>query len=84
MTPLEFGQDFQHQNIRVSGLSCGVVCVILHLAVSVERQLVTDGWTDTRRHLILAIAGVAEVETHLKGLEDYFEGYESSEMSLFD
>ena len=26
-------------------LSCGAVCMILHLAVSVEHRLVTDRWT---------------------------------------
>ena len=31
---------------RVPGLSCGVVCVILRLAVLVENRLVTDGQTD--------------------------------------
>ena len=30
----------------MSGLSCGVVCVILRLAVLVELRLVTDGQTD--------------------------------------
>jgi len=34
--------------------SCDVVCVILCLAVSVERQLVTDGQTDTQRQLAIA------------------------------
>ena len=31
------------------GLSCGVVCVILRLAVLVELRLVTDGQTDGHR-----------------------------------
>ena len=30
----------------LAGLSCGVVCVILRLAVLVELRLVTDGRTD--------------------------------------
>ena len=35
-----------HVHDRVPGLSCGVVCVILRLAVLVEHRLVTDGRTD--------------------------------------
>jgi len=33
---------------RVTGLSCGVVCVILRLAVLVEHRLVSDRQTDRR------------------------------------
>jgi len=46
VTPVEFCRDFRHQKTRVTGLSCGVVCVILHLAVSVEHRLVTDRRAD--------------------------------------
>ena len=46
MTPVEFRGDLWHQKTRVPGLSCGVVCVILRLAVLVELRLVTDGQTD--------------------------------------
>ena len=46
MTPVEFRGDLWRQKTRVPGVSCGVVCVILHLAVLVEHQLVTDGQTD--------------------------------------
>jgi len=42
VTPVEFRGDLWHQNSRVPGLSCGVVCVILLLAVLVELRLVTD------------------------------------------
>ena len=38
--------DLRHQKTRVPGPSCGVVCVILCLAVLVEHRLVTD----TERH----------------------------------
>jgi len=51
VTPLEFCRDFRRQKTRVPGLSCGVVCVTLRLAVLVEHRLVTDGQTDTRRQL---------------------------------
>ena len=39
---MEFRGDLWHQKTRVPGLSCGVVCVILSLAVLVELRLVTD------------------------------------------
>ena len=43
--PAEFRGDFWIQKTRVPGLSCGVVSVILCLAVLVEHQLVTDRQT---------------------------------------
>ena len=46
MTPVEFRGDLWIQKTRVPGLSCGVVWVILRLAVLVEHRLVTDGQTD--------------------------------------
>ena len=42
LTPVEFRGDLWHQKTRVPGLSRGVVCVILCLAILVEHQLVTD------------------------------------------
>jgi len=44
--PVEFRGDRWRQKTRVPGLSCGVVCVTLRLAVLVELRLVTDGQTD--------------------------------------
>ena len=41
VTSSEFCRDFQHQKTRVPRLSCGIVCMILRLAVSVEHRLVT-------------------------------------------
>jgi len=49
MTPVEFRGDLWHQKTRVPGLSCGVLYVILRLAVLVEHRLVTDGQTDRHR-----------------------------------
>ena len=46
MTAFEFCGDFGRHKTRIPDLSCGVVCVILRLAVSVEHGLVTDGRTD--------------------------------------
>jgi len=48
VTTVEFRGDLWRQKTRVSGLSCGVVYVILCLAVLVELRLVTD--TDRHRH----------------------------------
>ena len=45
--PVEFREDLRRPKTRVPGLSCGVVCVILRLAVLVEHRLVTDRRTDT-------------------------------------
>jgi len=54
--PVEFRGDLWRQNTTVSGLSCGVVCVILRLAVLVELRLVTDAdtgpWLVPRMHSI--------------------------------
>ena len=48
VTPVEFRGDLWRPKTRVPGLSCGVVCVILRLAVLVELRLVTDGQTQTQ------------------------------------
>ena len=47
MTPVDFRGDLWRQKTRVPGLSCGVVCVILRLAVLVQHRLVPDTDTDT-------------------------------------
>ena len=44
---------------RVPALSCGVVCVILRLAVLVEHRLVTDGRTDTGPWLVPRMHSIA-------------------------
>jgi len=46
VTLVEFRGDLRRPKTSVPGLSCGVVCVILCLAVLVELRLVTDGRTD--------------------------------------
>ena len=48
VTPVEFRGDLWRQKTRVPVVSCGVVCVILRLAVLVEHRLVTDRQTDRR------------------------------------
>ena len=47
--PVEFRGDLWLQKTRLPGLSCGVLCGILRLAVLVEHRLVTDGQTDAHR-----------------------------------
>ena len=42
VNPFEFRKDFWRQKTRVPGLSYGVVCVFLCLAILVEHRLVTD------------------------------------------
>jgi len=48
MILVEFRRDRRRQKIRVTGVSCGVVYVILLFAVLVEHRLVLDRWTDRR------------------------------------
>jgi len=43
----EFHQNIWNQKTRVPGLSCGIVCLILRLAIFVQHQLVTDRRTQT-------------------------------------
>jgi len=45
---LDFRRDLWQQQTRVPGLSYGVFCVILCLAVLVEHRLVMDRRTDRR------------------------------------
>jgi len=59
MTPVEFRGDLRQQKTRVPGLSSGVVCVILSLAVLVELRLVTDGRTDTGPWLVPRMHSIA-------------------------
>ena len=49
MTPVEFRGGLWRQKTRVPGISCGVIYVILRLAVLVELRLVTDRQTDRHR-----------------------------------
>ena len=46
VTPVEFRGDLWLQKTRFTGLSCGVACMILRLAVLVEHRLMMDGQTD--------------------------------------
>jgi len=57
MTPLEFRQDFWHQQTSVPELSYGVVYVMLGLDILVEHRLVTDRQTD--QHTITASSALA-------------------------
>ena len=48
VNPFESRKDFRHEKTSFPRLSCGIVCIILHLAVFVELRLVTD--RQTHRH----------------------------------
>jgi len=48
--PIEFYHDLWRQKTRVPGLSCGIICVILRLAVLIQYRSVTDRQTDTQTH----------------------------------
>ena len=65
VTLFEFREDFWHQKTRVLELLCGVVCVILYLAVLVELRLVTD--TQTQSHNIYRTGHSSRVKNgHVK------------------
>jgi len=49
VTPVELRGDLWRKKTRVFDVSCGVVFVILRLAVLVELRLVTDGHRRTDR-----------------------------------
>jgi len=59
LIPIEFRRVLWRQKTRVTGLSCGVVRVILHLAVLVEHRLVTDSQTDTGSRLVPRMHSIA-------------------------
>ena len=49
MITVEFRGDLWIQKTRAPDLSCGVVCVVLRLAVLVDLRLVTERQTDRHR-----------------------------------
>ena len=52
VTPFEFRKYFRQHKARVPGLSCGVICMVLCIAVLIQYRLVTD--TQTDRHMTTA------------------------------
>jgi len=60
--PVEFRGDLWLQKTRVPGLSCGVVCVILRLAVLVEHRLVTERRTNRQTDGHTDMASTADAE----------------------
>jgi len=58
-------QRSRHQKTRVPGLSCGVVCVILRLAVLAELRLVTDRETDGHRAMASTADGFLNIGNKL-------------------
>jgi len=59
VTPVECREGLWRQKSRLPGLLCGVVCVILRLAVLVELRLVTDRQTDTGPWLVQRMHSIA-------------------------
>ena len=49
--PFEFRHVLWCQKTRVPALSCGVICVILRLAILIQYRSVTDTHTQTDRHM---------------------------------
>ena len=50
MIPFEFRRELWCQKTRVQGLSCGIICVILRLAVLIQYRSVTHTHTHTHTH----------------------------------
>ena len=62
MIPFEFRNDLWCQKTRVKALSCGVICVILRLAVLIQYRSVTDTHThrQTDRHTTTAYTALSK------------------------
>ena len=67
LTLVEFREDLKQQKTRVPGLSCGVVRVILCLAVLTQYWLVTDRRTHNdsntaleQRHMVKSVKSIAK------------------------
>jgi len=64
--PLWGVTPFEFQKTRVPWLSCGIVCIILHSAISVEDRLVTDKHTyrhTATAYTALSIARAVKMQT---------------------
>jgi len=81
VTLFEFCRKFWQQKTRVPGLSRCTVCVILHLAVSVEHRLATDGQTDIQRQLIPALASDAWVKM-IRSNEQFRDWWEEGHLAI--
>jgi len=57
--PFEFRSELWWQKTRVKGLSCGVICVILRLAVLIQYRSVTDTHTHTDGHTTTAYTALS-------------------------
>jgi len=79
----EFRNELWHQKTRVKGLSCGVICVILRLAVLIQYRSVTDTHTHTHthRHTTTAYTALSKASRGKNDLEGHSM---SSETELLD
>ena len=59
VTSFEFRKDFWHQKTRVPGLSCGIVCMFLCLAISLDLRPMTDGLTDRHTSMAYTVQSIA-------------------------
>jgi len=67
----EFRHDLRHQKARVMGLSCGIICVILRLAVLIQYRSATDRQTDRHTHTHTTMAYTAlSIVSRGKNLEN--------------
>jgi len=62
--------EFWRQKTRVPGLSGGVVCVILHLAVLIQYRRVTHTKTQTDKHTMMAITRASLAPRGVKSMQE--------------
>jgi len=74
--PFEFRRELWCEKTRVMGLSCGVICVLLRLAVLIQYRSVTDTHTHTHtdgrtdRHTTTAYTALSKASRGKNGLHD--------------
>ena len=57
--PFEFRSELWCQKTRIKGLSCGVICAILHLALLIQYRSVTETHAQTHRHTTTAYTALS-------------------------
>jgi len=69
--PFEFRRELWCHKTRVTGLSCGVICVILRLAVLIQYWSVPDTHTHTHRHTTTAYTALSTASRGKNDWSDY-------------